>query len=81
MFNSLQLNVGDGLFSEIGLYSNTAQTDWSWGALFADFDNDGLKDYLITNGFRKDTKNNDWRVSLDSIVESSTKGNLRQRKH
>lgn len=80
MFNSLQLNIGDGLFSEIGLYADIARTDWSWGALFADFDNDGLKDFLVTNGFRKDTKNNDWRMKLNEIIRTSTKENLRQRK-
>jgi len=51
MFNSLQINLGFGIFSDIGLYSGTAQTDWSWAVLLADFDNDGLKDIFISNGF------------------------------
>jgi hypothetical protein len=42
--NVLQHNNGDGTFSEIGRYAGTAMTDWSWGALMADFDNDGLKE-------------------------------------
>ncbi len=64
MFNSIQLNNGYGFFSEIGALSKTAQTDWSWAALLADFDNDGLKDYFVTNGYLRDTKHNDWRAKV-----------------
>lgn len=42
------------LFSEIGYLAGIAATDWSWSALFADMDNDGYRDLLITNGYRKD---------------------------
>ncbi|MFK7946048.1 MAG: VCBS repeat-containing protein [Saprospiraceae bacterium] len=52
--NTLQLNNGDGTFSEIGQLANIHKTDWSWSALFADYDNDGLKDLFVTNGFRRD---------------------------
>jgi len=48
--NNLQLNLGDGLFSEIGRLSGIFATDWSWSPLFCDIDNDGLKDIFITNG-------------------------------
>lgn len=49
--NCLQLNVGGGnRFSDIGLYAGIAATDWSWSALAADFDNDGIKDVFISNG-------------------------------
>ena len=48
--NNLQLNLGDGLFSEIGLLAGIYSTDWSWSPLFCDVDNDGWKDLFITNG-------------------------------
>ncbi len=51
--NNLQLNNRNGTFSEVGLYSGVAATDWSWAALWMDFDNDGLKDLFISNGIPK----------------------------
>jgi hypothetical protein len=51
--NNLQLNRRNGMFSEIGLYSGIAATDWSWAPLWMDFDNDGLKDLFISNGIPK----------------------------
>jgi hypothetical protein len=47
-------------YSEIGQILGIYQTDWSWSALFADYDNDGDKDLLITNGFPKDMTDKDW---------------------
>ena len=51
--NNLQLNERNGTFSEVGLYSGVYATDWSWAALWMDFDNDGLKDLFISNGIPK----------------------------
>jgi hypothetical protein len=48
--NTLQLNLGGGIFSEIGRLSGIYATDWSWSPLFCDVDNDGWKDLFITNG-------------------------------
>lgn len=53
--NMLQKGNGNGVpFSEVGLMSGISKTDWSWSPLFADMDNDGYKDLLITNGFPRD---------------------------
>lgn len=48
--NTLQLNLGGGMFSETGRLSGIYSTDWSWSPLFCDVDNDGWKDLFITNG-------------------------------
>src|SRR6266850_8174232 len=67
--NSLQLNNGatdDGgvVFSEIGRMAGVAYTDWSWSALFADFDNDGYKDIFITNGYPKAVNDLDYQIAV-----------------
>ncbi|MCW3090590.1 MAG: hypothetical protein JWP81_1659 [Ferruginibacter sp.] len=51
--NNFQYNRRNGLFSEIGLYSGIAATDWSWAPLWVDYNNDGLKDLFISNGIPK----------------------------
>jgi hypothetical protein len=48
--NTLQLNMGDGTFVDIAPIADVDATDWSWGPLLSDFDNDGFKDLFITNG-------------------------------
>lgn len=85
--NTLQLNrgprinEGDSLgypvFSEIGFMSDIAETDWSWAPLVADFDNDGFRDIVVTNGFPKDVTDHDFivyreeafaRISKEEII-------------
>jgi hypothetical protein len=68
--NTLQLNNGNGTFSEIGQLAGIEATEWSWGALFADYDNNGLKDLFITNGYGKDITN------LDFIMYSDERQNM-----
>jgi hypothetical protein len=66
--NALQLNNGNGTFSDIAFMSNTASTDWSWSALFGDYDNDGLKDLFVSNGYKRDVTNLDYaRYAMDSL--------------
>jgi hypothetical protein len=71
MHNCMQLNTGmveNGVpqFENISRLTGTSSTDWSWGPLFADFDNDGYKDLYITNGTRREVNNNDYFHSLEN---------------
>lgn len=67
--NTLSLNNGNGTFSDVAHMAGVAHTDWSWCTLFADFDNDGWKDILITNSLKKNILDNDFRVyKMDSIM-------------
>ena len=58
--NMMQLNNGDGTFSEIGRMLGVEATDWSWGALIADYDNDGKKDLYVCNGLYQDIIDQDY---------------------
>jgi enediyne biosynthesis protein E4 len=58
--NMLQLNNADGTFSEIGRLAGVYATDWSWGALILDMDNDGLKDIFVANGIYQDLTDQDY---------------------
>ncbi|GAB3881814.1 VCBS repeat-containing protein [Spirosoma agri] len=80
--NTLQLNQGlaptptgkHPVFSEIGLFSDVAETDWSWAPTLMDFDHDGYRDLLITNGFPKDVTDRDFgsfRAESERIAEKS----------
>lgn len=60
MRNMLQINQGDGLFTEVGQLANISNSDWSWSALFFDATNNGKKDLFITNGYYRDYTNRDF---------------------
>ena len=68
MANMLQVNNGDGTFSEIAQAAGVHKTDWSWATLFADFDLDGYQDLFITNGYKRDTKDNDLRQKVADLT-------------
>ncbi|WP_373518749.1 CRTAC1 family protein, partial [Pricia sp.] len=80
MYNTLQLNSGflnDNdvpIFSDIAQLTGVASTDWSWGPLFFDMDNDGLKDLFVSNGIKRDFRNNDFvnyvNKKQDSIINA-----------
>ncbi|MBO9618744.1 MAG: VCBS repeat-containing protein [Niabella sp.] len=71
--NNLQFNRGNGHFSEIGFYAGIYATDWSWAPLFADFNNDGLKDLFISNGIPKRMNDIDY---IDYISNTAIQGKL-----
>ena len=60
MQNTLQINSGDNQFLEIANHAGVAKTDWSWGALLFDMDNDGYKDIYVCNGIYNDLTNQDF---------------------
>lgn len=78
--NTLQLNMGNlpvkdsiqvPLFGDIAFFAGIAETDWSWTPMVADFDNDGYRDLIITNGFPKDITDRDfmtYRVNATSVA-------------
>jgi hypothetical protein len=67
--NTLQLNNHDGTFSDIALQAGISSTDWSWSALFADFDLDGNKDLFVANGIKRRSNDLDYInfIEVDSI--------------
>lgn len=81
--NTLQVNNGlvvtDSMkiplpvFSDIAFYAGVAETDWSWSPLLADFDNDGLRDLIITNGYPKDVTDHDFGVYRAKAFATATK--------
>ncbi|WP_422082284.1 VCBS repeat-containing protein [Ulvibacterium sp.] len=78
--NTLQLNNGNGSFSEVGQLMGISATEWSWSALFADFDHDGLKDLCVTNGYRQDITNLDFMVYGNRVLSMGTEeANQKQR--
>jgi hypothetical protein len=81
--NTLQLNqgpriaegdsIGSPAFSEIGFMSGVAQTDWSWTPLIADFDNDGYRDIVVTNGYPRDITDHDFMTYRSQPYLTATK--------
>jgi enediyne biosynthesis protein E4 len=80
--NTLQVNqgknplTGQPIFSEIGLLAGVAQTDWSWTPMVMDFDNDGFKDIIITNGFPRDITDQDFLAYRNEVNNLMPKSSL-----
>ncbi len=72
--NTLQRNNGNGTFSDIGCLAGIYQTDWSWSTLLFDMDNDGLRDLYITNGYRREVTDRDFRDFHMPEIAKATAG-------
>ena len=70
--NMLQLNNGDGTFSEIGQMAGVSNTNWSWSPLFFDFNNNGKKDLFVANGYLKDHTDMDFlKFTADEVLKAN----------
>ncbi len=86
--NTLQLNqgerlagndsIGDPVFGDVGFYAGISSTDWSWAPVVQDFDNDGLRDMIITNGFPKDLTDHDFIAFRERSFATKTKREVLQ---
>ena len=79
MRNALQINNGNGYFSDVAYFSGIDKTDWSWGTLFGDYDNDGDNDLIVANGFLKDTQDKDFaKKSNDLAIQHNNRLTFQQ---
>ncbi|WP_341214847.1 VCBS repeat-containing protein [uncultured Wocania sp.] len=78
MHNVMQVNNGNGTFSEIANMSGVAKTDWSWATLFADFDLDGYNDLYVTNGVYRDVVDRDANNEINAYIEKN-KASLKEK--
>jgi enediyne biosynthesis protein E4 len=78
--NNLQWNRGNGKFTEVGQHANIYATDWSWAALWMDFDNNGLKDLFVSNGIPKRMNDIDYVnfVSNDELQQKLRNNTLEE---
>ena len=77
MHNTLHLGQGDGSFVEIANLSGIAKTDWSWSLLINDFDNDSDEDIYVTNGIKRDVRNNDYLENTKkTLAQTGSIGDL-----
>jgi len=77
--NTLQINqgcslkqndtVGTPVFSQVSFMSGMSETDWSWTPMVTDFDNDGFRDIIITNGYPKDVTDHDFMTYRNKAAQ------------
>lgn len=79
MRNFLHLNQGNGTFSDVGQFSNTHKSDWSWSVLFMDADNDGWQDLFISNGYFRDIYHKDYFKPFDKKMMAISDMNVKNR--
>jgi hypothetical protein len=72
MKNCLQVNDGNGNFMDVGYMAGVSASDWSWGSLMADMDNDGLKDIIVSNGMRYSVNDKDFNKELKKSLSSKS---------
>jgi hypothetical protein len=64
------------VFSDLGYFAGVAETDWSWTPLVTDFDNDGNRDILFTNGFPKDITDRDFMAFRNEAYSLTPKKDM-----
>lgn len=74
MHNALQYNHGNGFFTDISQLAGVDKTDWSWAPILSDLDNDGFKDIIVTNGYRRDVYDRDTNEKMREFLKA--KNNL-----
>lgn len=81
--NHMHINKGNNTFSDLALMTKTFASDWSWGVLLADFDNDGWNDIFIPNGIVKRPNDLDYINYLSNTnfgeFEKSKKEEMRRK--
>jgi hypothetical protein len=78
MRNMLQINNGNGTFSELGQLAGISNTDWSWAPLLADYDNDGWKDLFVTNGYLRDYTDMDFLKFKGDFLRQTDQAKVRE---
>ncbi len=84
--NMLHLNMGavigekdsvmHPVYGDVGFFSNIAETDWSWCPLVSDFDHDGYKDIIFTNGFPKDITDRDFATFRKETMQLTSEKDM-----
>lgn len=71
MHNVLHLNQGNLFFSDVSQYAGVTKTEWSWSVLMSDFDNDGLRDMFVANGYKRDVFDGDVHHKIAAFAQAN----------